>query len=68
LNTQTARARDLEKALKPKDDQIARLRTELEIQTSHNRVLAQSLDEAQSQLKLQQKKRLNNQNPDTSKQ
>jgi hypothetical protein len=31
-------------------------------------VLAQSVDDMQAQLRLQQKKRLNNQNADTSKQ
>lgn len=67
LNTQIARTKELEKALKSKDDQITKLRGDLNIQISHNRVLAQSLDDTQAQLKLQQKKRLNNQNADSAK-
>ncbi len=68
LNAQVARTKELERALKPKDDQIAKLRNDLNAQVSHNHVLAQSLDDMQAQLRLQQKKRLNNQNADTSKQ
>jgi proteasome lid subunit RPN8/RPN11 len=68
LNTQLARTKELERALKPKDDQIAKLRNDLNVQVSHNRVLSQSLDDMQAQLRMQQKKRLNNQNADTSKQ
>ena len=68
LNTQVARTKDLERAIKPKDDQIAKLRNDLNIQVSHNRVLAQSLDDTQAQLRLQQKKRLSNQNADPAKQ
>lgn len=48
--------------------QITKLRNDLSVQMSHNKVLAQSLDEAQAQLKLQQKKRLGNQAADSSKQ
>jgi proteasome lid subunit RPN8/RPN11 len=68
LNAQVARTKELERALKPKDDQIAKLRNDLNAQVSHNHVLAQSVDDMQAQLRLQQKKRLNNQNADTSKQ
>jgi proteasome lid subunit RPN8/RPN11 len=65
LNTLTARNKELEGEIKPKDDQIARLQNELNVQKSHNRVLAQSLDETVAQLKQQQRKRLNAQ--DTAK-
>jgi proteasome lid subunit RPN8/RPN11 len=68
LNAQAARIKDIDKASRAKDDQLTRLRSDLNTQISHNRVLAQALDEAQSQLKLQQKKRMSNQNADTAKQ
>jgi hypothetical protein len=68
LAAQAARPQDLEKALKLKDDQIAKLRNDLNLQISHNRVLSQALDDAESQVKLQQKKRLSNQSADTAKQ
>jgi hypothetical protein len=67
LNAQIARTKELEKALKPKDDQIAKLRNDLGVQVSHNKVLAQALDEAEAQLLLQRQKRLSTQNPDTGK-
>ena len=68
LNAALERVQELEKAIKPKDDQIARLRADLATQIAHNKVLGESLDAAQAQLKLQQKKRLSNQAGDTAKQ
>jgi hypothetical protein len=65
LNAQIARSRDLDKTVKTKDDQIAKLRNDLTVQQSHAKVLAKSVDELQ--LRLQQVKRLNNQNADPPK-
>ena len=65
LAAQIARTRDLEKAIKPKDDQIAKLRNDLTLQQSHARVLAKSVDELQ--LRIQQMKRLSNQSPEPAK-
>jgi proteasome lid subunit RPN8/RPN11 len=68
LNAEMLRNKELEKASKPKDDQLAKLRSDLAIQLAHNKVLGESLDAANAQLKLQQKKRLSNQAADTAKQ
>ncbi len=65
LNAQIARSRDLEKTSKAKDDQIAKLKNDLSVQQSHAKVLAKSVDDLQ--LRLQQMKRLNNQNADPSR-
>ena len=65
LTAQIARTRELEKTGKARDDQIAKLRNDLSVQQSHNRVLAKSLDDMQ--LKMQQMKRLSNQNADPAK-
>jgi proteasome lid subunit RPN8/RPN11 len=65
LNAQIARSRDLDKTAKAKDDQIAKLRNDLTVQQSHAKVLAKSVDDLQ--LRLQQVKRLNNQNADPPK-
>jgi hypothetical protein len=65
LAAQVARTRELEKAIKPKDEQIAKLRNDLSVQQSHSRVLAKSVDDLQ--LRLQQMKRLSNQNADPAK-
>ncbi|HUA57480.1 MAG TPA: hypothetical protein VML19_01925 [Verrucomicrobiae bacterium] len=68
LNAALARVKDLEKSIKPKDEQIAKLRADLATQVAHNKVLGESLDAAEAQLKQQQKKRLSNQSGDTAKQ
>jgi hypothetical protein len=65
LTAQTARSRELEKAVRAKDDQIAKLRNDLSVQQSHAKVLAKSVDDLQ--LRLQQMKRLSNQNADPSR-
>jgi predicted RNase H-like nuclease (RuvC/YqgF family) len=65
LNSQIARTREVEKTSKVKDDQIAKLRNEVTVQQSHAKVLAKSVDDLQ--LRLQQMKRLNNQNADPPK-
>jgi len=65
LTTQIARSRELEKTIKSKDDQISKLRNDLGIQQSHAKVLAKSVDDLQ--LRLQQMKRLSNQNADPAR-
>jgi proteasome lid subunit RPN8/RPN11 len=65
LTAQIAHSRELDKTIRSKDDQIAKLRTDLSVQQSHNRVLAKSVDDLQ--LRLQQMKRLSNQNADPAK-
>jgi hypothetical protein len=65
LTAQIARARDLEKTIKTKDDQMAKLRNDLSVQQSHSKVLAKSVDDLQ--LRLQQMKRLSNQNADPAR-
>jgi len=65
LTAQIARTKELEKIARTKDDQLAKLRNDLSVQQSHNRVLAKSVDTLQ--LRLQQMKRLSNQNADPAK-
>ncbi len=68
LTAEMARNRELEKASKSKDEQLAKLRSDLATQIAHNKVMGESLDALQAQVKLQQKKRMGNQAGDTSKQ
>ena len=65
FTAQVTRTKELEKAVKLKDDQLGKLRNDLSVQQSHNRVLAKSVDDLQ--LRLQQMKRLSNQNADPAK-